>query len=414
MTSILLSVLFILLIFSIRLLYKSSQRTALVVKKYEELSRQFQDQIYGIDTITGLVSDIQQTALDYLGKESKPVVFKMIIDAGCQIAKCPIGSLMILNESNNELPIVAERGLPEKMVMSTHLKFGEGIAGKVAEIGKEIVVENIASDPRFLKIDGIEYRSNSMVSLPLKIKNNAIGILNIHSEEPNHNFDDRTLRLLKIFSDQCAMILENLDLYESLQSFYVEMIETLAKTLELKENVSRNNSAYNQVRIFAREIARELNLPESISKHIEFASLTYGIGKIGIDEAILRKPGKLTPEEYEKIKKHPEIGQKMIANVKFLNPVTHMILYHQERWDGKGYPAGLKGEEIPLGSRIVSVINAYSAMTTDRPYRKALSAKEATEELKKGSGTQFDPKVVEAFVRVLSKEDQKTHLTRNS
>jgi HD-GYP domain-containing protein (c-di-GMP phosphodiesterase class II) len=128
--------------------------------------------------------------------------------------------------------------------------------------------------------------------------------------------------------------------------------------------------------------------------------LMHGIGKIGIGEAILRKPGKLTADEFEQIKKHPEIAQQIISKVQFLTPIVPMILYHQESWDGSGYPAGLKGEEIPLGSRIVAVINAFDAMVSERPYRQPLSESQAVEELKRGAGSQFDPKVVEAFLRV--------------
>ncbi|MEK7656596.1 MAG: HD domain-containing phosphohydrolase, partial [Elusimicrobiota bacterium] len=111
-------------------------------------------------------------------------------------------------------------------------------------------------------------------------------------------------------------------------------------------------------------------------------------------------PGKLTPEEFEAVKKHTTIGYKLLAPVKFLGPVAQMVLYHPEWYNGRGYPEGLKGEEIPLGSRIVALINAWEAMNSDRPYRKALSREAALEQLRKGAGTQFDPKVVDAFIRV--------------
>jgi HD-GYP domain-containing protein (c-di-GMP phosphodiesterase class II) len=139
-------------------------------------------------------------------------------------------------------------------------------------------------------------------------------------------------------------------------------------------------------------------------RHIEYAALMHDIGKIGIDENILHKPGKLTDEEREIIKKHPAIGNRIIAPVAFLSPVAPMVLYHQEWFNGQGYPEGLAGEEIPLGARIVAVIDAYDAITSDRPYRKALSKEIAIEELNKGAGVQFDPKVVKAFLSILSEE----------
>src|SRR6185436_648168 len=136
---------------------------------------------------------------------------------------------------------------------------------------------------------------------------------------------------------------------------------------------------------------------------LEFAALLHDIGKIAIDEQVLKKPGKLTPQEFELVKKHPELGYKILAPVSMLAPVAPMVLYHQEWYNGKGYPEGLNGEEIPLGARIVGVLDAWGAMTSHRPWRKALSNEQALEEIRKGAGSQFDPKVVEAFMRTLQK-----------
>jgi HD-GYP domain-containing protein (c-di-GMP phosphodiesterase class II) len=147
-----------------------------------------------------------------------------------------------------------------------------------------------------------------------------------------------------------------------------------------------------------------MGLPDQMIRYVEYAALLHDIGKIGIDEAILLKPGKLTPEEYEQMKKHPIIGHQILSPVKYLGPVAQMVLYHQEWYDGRGYPEGLKGEEIPLGSRIVAVLDAWDAMTSDRPYRKALGREIALGELKKGRGTQFDPKVVDTFLNLESAE----------
>jgi HD-GYP domain-containing protein (c-di-GMP phosphodiesterase class II) len=130
----------------------------------------------------------------------------------------------------------------------------------------------------------------------------------------------------------------------------------------------------------------------------------HDIGKIGIADHILLKPGKLSDEEQEVIRKHPSIGHRIIAPVQFLTPVAPMVLYHQEWFDGSGYPEGLSGEEIPLGARIVAVIDAYDAITSNRPYRKALTQKIAINELKKGAGKQFDPKIVDIFINILSQE----------
>jgi HD-GYP domain-containing protein (c-di-GMP phosphodiesterase class II) len=159
-----------------------------------------------------------------------------------------------------------------------------------------------------------------------------------------------------------------------------------------------------RVRSLARGIARELNMPEEFIYFLEFAALMHDIGKIAVDEQILRKPGKLSAEEFEQVKKHPEIGYDILQRVSMLAPVAPMVLYHQEWYDGHGYPEGLSGEEIPLGARIVAVLDAWSAMTSPRPWRKALTTDESVKEIMKGSGTQFDPKVVQAFLTVVERQ----------
>ena len=149
---------------------------------------------------------------------------------------------------------------------------------------------------------------------------------------------------------------------------------------------------------WALHVAGELGLDESSLSDLEVAALLHDIGKIGIPDAILQKPAKLTGEEYSLMKKHPEYGWAVMRNVPGMERASLMILHHHESYDGKGYPAGLKGDEIPIGSRIVSVIDAFDAMVSSRPYRAGLPYAEAERRLLAASGTQFDPGVVERFL----------------
>lgn len=375
------------------------------VKKCEDARRQLRDEVGGVSLVMSLLNGIHESALESAGQESKAHLARMIVDSACQIMKCPNASLLLIDRDAGDLYVAAAKGIAE-LPATTRFKVGEGAAGQAAESGRIVVVGDIDTDARFIKREGLAYRLKSLVAVPLKVKNRVLGVLNICAENANHEFEERHLRLLNVLADQSAITLENLESYENLQMYYMEMVQTLARALELKENLHKDVGSYDRVRSHARMIALELNLPESIVRHVEFASLVNGIGKIGVDDAILRKPGKLTPEEYAQVKKHPEIGKKILAQVKFLSPVTPMVLYHQERWDGKGYPAGLKGEEIPLGSRIVAVVNAFQAMMSERPYRKSLTQDQALEELQTGAGTQFDPAVVQAFVQALRKSQR--------
>lgn len=372
------------------------------MKRAEDMRRQFQGEFYALDNFIASLAKIHQVALDYIAHDANPDVSRLILESACQMMKCPVGSLLVLDKKSGHFALTALKGLGEGQHEAL-VKSSEGVIGRVIDSGKSLVIDDMDSDPRFIDQPKGNIPFKSLVSVPLRIRNKVVGVLNAGSLHPHHSFDDRTVQLLVVFADQTAMMLENFQRYQDLENFYVEVVETLSRALEVKENVSMSPDSHKKIRIYAKQTAQELSLPESIVRHIEFASIVYGVGKIGIDDAILRKPGKLSDEEFEQIKKHPEIGHKLVSKINFLLPITPMILYHQERWDGKGYPAGLKGEEIPLGSRIIAVVNAFNAMTSDRPYRKAFSQDHAIEELRKCSGTQFDAKVVDAFVRVLQK-----------
>lgn len=363
------------------------------------------DSLNKIDNLIMMLIGIHEFGMTTLGMSSRDELTRSILDNACRLVHADMGSLMLLERESRELVIIVAKGLPKDIVEQTRVAIGEGIAGKVAQIGKAIHVENIESDPRFLRVNMERYGSKSFISVPLRVKNRVIGVLNVNSDKSERIFEERDVKLLTILADQAAITLENFDLYENLQQFYLEMVQTLARAIDAKDSYTHEHA--DRARYFAREVAKELNLPDQIVRHIEYAALMHDIGKIGIDDTILNKAGKLTSEEQKIIRKHPAIGNRIIAPVAFLAPVAPMVLYHQEWYNGQGYPDGLAGEEIPLGARIVSIIDAYDAMTSDRPYRKSLSKEFAIAELRKCAKIQFDPKVVEAFLRVLEKEEKK-------
>ena len=181
-----------------------------------------------------------------------------------------------------------------------------------------------------------------------------------------------------------------------------ESIFAFAKTLELKDHYTGEH-VENTVH-FATGVAKELNLPKEDVELIKQAAMLHDLGKIGISENILLKKGKLSKKEFEEIKKHPQIGADIIRPIQFLHDLIPFIFYHHERWDGKGYPTGIKGEDIPLGARVIAIADVYQALSSDRPYHKAFTKSAAIDIIKKSSGTQFDPRIVNAFLKVVSKE----------
>ncbi len=215
-------------------------------------------------------------------------------------------------------------------------------------------------------------------------------------------FQQRDVDTVAMFFQQTSLALENQSMISNREKFYLELVQALADTLDARDSSTEGQT--RQARALARGIGKEMALPEDFIYYLEFAALMHDIGNIAIDEQLLKKPGKLTAQEFDTIKKHPELGYKILAPVSLLAPVAPMVLYHQEWFNGKGYPEGLSGEEIPLGARIVAVLDAWGGMTSHRPWRKALSNSQAIEEMKKSSGTQFDPTVVDAFISTLQKQ----------
>jgi diguanylate cyclase (GGDEF)-like protein/PAS domain S-box-containing protein len=182
----------------------------------------------------------------------------------------------------------------------------------------------------------------------------------------------------------------------------LEAVFAFAKTIDLKDHYTGEH--VEKTVHYASKIAKAMRLPEDDVQHIKQAAMLHDLGKIGVSEKILQKKSKLDKKEFTEIKRHPQIGADIIRPIQVLHRLIPFILYHHERWDGKGYPNGLKGEEIPMGARIIALADVFQALTSDRPYRKALPPKKIIAEIKKGAGTQFDPKIVDAFVKILKKD----------
>jgi HD-GYP domain-containing protein (c-di-GMP phosphodiesterase class II) len=185
-------------------------------------------------------------------------------------------------------------------------------------------------------------------------------------------------------------------------SLYSKIIDAMKATLFEKSEETEQHA--ERLKYYARKMAERMNLSENEKNDIELLAALHDIGKIAIDDRVLKKPGKLTKQDWTEMKKHPEAGYRIAMSTPVLRPIAGYILSHQEHYDGNGYPSGLSGEEIPLLSRIISVVDAYDAMTQDRIYRKAMSHAAAVKELKIFAGTQFDPKVVDTFLELLEEE----------
>ena len=349
------------------------------------------------ELLTSLLT-IHEIGIVNAGQIKKEEFYQTVVESACELISSPRGSLMIHDEVADELRICASKNISKEVIDTTRIKPGLGIAGRAFQTGETIFVTDPAQNNQYKDFIGKEEQKDPFIAIPLKLKDKPFGVLNLHLSREKESFTDYDLKFLTLLAGETAITLENIKLYESLENFYLEMVQTLARVIDAKDSYTGDHAG--RARQKARRLAEELRMPAQMIRYVEYAALLHDIGKIGIDGGILSKPGKLTQEEYEEIKKHPAIGYQILSPIHFLGPVAQMVLYHQEWFNGMGYPEGLKGEEIPLGARIVATIDAWDAMRSDRPYRKALSTEIAEDQLVKGSGRQFDPDVVKAFLKL--------------
>jgi diguanylate cyclase (GGDEF)-like protein len=234
------------------------------------------------------------------------------------------------------------------------------------------------------------------VVAPLKLDGGRVGALT--ATVGDRVIDERDLRLLAGLANQAKFAIEGAEHYDNLERTFVSTVASLANALEANDEYTSSHARW--ITDMSLLVGRELRLDRDAMKRLEFGALFHDIGKIGIPSEILQKPGPLTDEEFEIVKQHPELGEKILAPIDRLADVRPIVRACHERWDGRGYPDGKSAHEIPVEARIVLVCDAFHAMTTDRPYRGRLPVDEAVRRLRESSGSQFDPSVVDAFGRL--------------
>ena len=238
----------------------------------------------------------------------------------------------------------------------------------------------------------------SSICQPLMAKGKVMGTLVVVRVKNHHPFSQGQLSGLGLMASKAAGAIENWRLYDDLKQSYIAAVQALANAIEARDQCTRGHT--ERVCLLSEILADELGWGEDLLGDLRMGGLLHDIGKIGVPDSILNKPGPLSSDEFETMKKHPETGARMIQSISFLKQAVPYVLYHHERHDGSGYPHGLKGEDIPHPGRLLAVVDTIDAITSDRPYRKGRSIAEAIEEIRRNSGTQFHPEVVDAIIRV--------------
>jgi response regulator RpfG family c-di-GMP phosphodiesterase len=318
------------------------------------------------------------------------------LDYSIRLSHSDGGSIMFFNRSSeiditNSSPSDLDRKIWSNLTFIAAsrwvMAYGEPL---VIEAGMKNVPAGIPPLPETV---------NSFIAFPLKTPNRTIGLLNIVRINNPVSFSNVELEIINVLASQASISIENARLYQNIRDNYLKTISGFALAVEAKDKYTHGHS--ENVMKYTLILAKHLGLSKTEIEQIKYAGLLHDIGKIGIDEAILNKPGKLTIGEFEEIKKHPVLGCRIISNVPFFKSLVPLILHHHEYYNGEGYPEGLKGKQIPLGARILSVADAFEAMTSNRPYRKAMPYEIAFNILIEQKNIQFDPEIVDAFIEVM-------------
>lgn len=362
---------------------ENSRSYELMEKKIKELSMLF---------------EVSRTITSTLDLDN---VLELIVSISGQLMDAKVSFLRLLNEASGELVIKASYGMPDNYLKTRKLKFNEGIPGEVIRTKEPLAIFNIAEsdlvkDKNYLRSLGLV----SIISVPLIVRDRAIGVISCFFQK-HHHFSQSEITLLQTLASHAAISIENAKLYGDMQKNYTSTITALSAAIDAKDHYTHGHS--KNVMEYSVAIAQELKLSKEEVETIRFAGLLHDIGKIGISEVILQKKGSLSDEEFDVISSHPKLGMAIMNEVDFLKKISPLTYHHHEKYDGTGYPDHLKGEDIPLGARILNLADSFDVMTTSRVYKTALSYEDAMCEIEKCSGTQFDPKVVEAFKRVLTR-----------
>lgn len=324
-------------------------------------------------------------------------VQKRAMEAATELMNAQVGSLLLVDEKNNELYFEVALGEKGAQVKEIRLKIGEGIAGWVAQHGEPLIVEDVQKDPRFAKKADKKssFVTRNMICVPVRIKDKTIGVLQAINKEEGA-FAQEHLELFQMLANQVGIAIENARLMEDLRQTFYETAEALAEAIEKRDPYTGGHT--KRVLTYSMAAAGYMGLSPEEMEQLKLSAILHDIGKIGVEDRVLRKQASLNDEEFGLMKTHPRMGAEIMQHVEKLKYVIPGMKYHHERFDGKGYPEGLKDVEIPLIARIISVADTFDAMTSDRPYRKGLSDEAAISELMKFSAIQFDPDVVKAFI----------------
>ena len=317
-------------------------------------------------------------------------------------------ALLLLNQHTQILEYVVSKGFRSSALKYTRLKLGESNAGRAAIERQILTIPNLKKEPGSF-INSTLFNQEDFVTycvIPLIAKGEVKGVLELFYRS-QVDCDPEWLEFLETIADQAAIAIDNATLFEKLQSSNVELtlaydttIEGWSRAMDMRDKETEGHT--QRVTEMTLRIAQEMGIKEEEFVHIRRGALLHDMGKLGVPDNILLKPGPLTDEEWGIMKRHPQLAYEMLYPIEYLRPALDIPYCHHEKWDGTGYPQGLKGEEIPLAARIFAVVDVWDALNSDRPYRPAWTREKVREHICSLSGTHFEPNVAEVFLKMES------------
>jgi HD-GYP domain-containing protein (c-di-GMP phosphodiesterase class II) len=327
-------------------------------------------------------------------------LLRLLVEESKKVLQADRSTVFLLDRKKNELWSRVASGDAVIRVPAN-----KGIVGEAVSRGHVINIKDAYADPRFNQdIDRkTGYRTRTLITAPMRNnRGDIIGAFQVLNRRFGR-FDKNDEQILLIFAEQAATAVENAQLYEEVRSAAKDTIFRLAAAAEYKDKDTRNH--LERMSRYSALIAEEMGMPHTWVQSILLASPMHDIGKLGVPDAILQKPGKLEPSEWKEIQRHPIYGGDILRNSdnELIQMSERVALSHHEKWDGSGYPLGIKGEKIPVEGRIVALADVFDALTSRRCYKPAFSMQETLSIIKESSGKHFDPKCVEAFFLALPK-----------
>ncbi len=325
-------------------------------------------------------------------------ILRMVIETVRREFSGGAASILLRSGWTDELELKAIDGDP---IILTSSSLKDFLHGRTPATHSALVTgSSVVLGGQQTELFSADERRHDLISQPLIAKGRCIGVLNIVRKVTAGPCTDGTTRSIEMAAAQAAQSIENSRLYSDLYHSYMDTVSALANAIEFRDPYTRGHT--DRVKMLAQSIAREMGWGVELMFDLWIGCTLHDIGKIGVPDSILNKPGPLTDGERRHMRRHTEIGVQMVQGVPFLRPAMPYIYYHHERFDGGGYPTGLGGREIPIEGRILSVVDSFDAVTSDRPYRKGCTVDEAQAELKRCAGTQFDPDIVDVFLSLIT------------